>query len=521
MQSVRDQLQPAIEQAIRLHQTGRVAEAEQIYRQVLARDPENPDALHLLGLIAHHVGHASLAAELMTRAIASDPGAPVYHLNLAKVFRGAANYESALKSAMRAVELNGAFVEAHVERAACLKALGRLTEAESAARLALRFGPQSPDAHSAVGNALSDQGRLNDAIAEYEIALRLRPQFGEAVNNLGEARRRLGQYDQAERLFRRAIELTPDIGDPHMGLALTLLVRGRFEEGWREYEWRWRQISVQSRRFDRPMWAGEDLSGKTILLYGEQGLGDVIQFIRYAPMVRARGARVIIECESSLVPLIRTVDGVSDVISVGQPLPAFDVQCPVVSLPIRFQTTLATLPNQCPYVRFDPDRAAKWRAQLGLTRDTQNIGLVWAGSAIHKNDHNRSMRLADLRPLLDMSASRFVSLQLGPPAGQLAEVGEARIIDASPFIRDLGDSAALMSELDLIISVDSSPAHLAGALARPVWMLVPFIPDFRWLLDRTDSPWYPTMRLFRQPGAGDWKPVVAQVVEALRNRVAK
>ncbi len=519
MASLRDQLQPTIDHAVQLHQQGQVAAAEQIYRQVLAQDPGNPDALHLMGLIAQEAGQLAAAMELMSRAIASEPGIPLYRVNLAKVFRGANRMDDALASATRAAELNPRFVEAHVERAACLKSMGRLAEAERIARQAVQLAPDRPEPHGVLGNVYAEQGKLDAAIFEYKNALRIHPTFGESVSNLGEALRKLGRYEEAERYFRQALQLTPAVGEPHFNLAITLLVRGQFEEGWREYEWRWRQIGVHPRPFDRPGWDGSLLNGKTILLYAEQGLGDTIQFIRYAPLVREqRGAgRIIVQCERAVTKLVRTVQGVDEVVLPDAPLPPFDTHSAIVSLPMHLRTSLQTIPARVPYVSVDPAEAARWRERLSLSHDVLNVGLVWAGSAVNKNDRNRSAKLADFAALSKVPGVRWFSLQLGAPAQQLAQQKSSKwkIEDPTPEVRDFSD-AALMTQLDLIITVDTSVAHVAGALACPVWVLVPHVPDFRWLLDREDSPWYPTMKLFRQTRAGDWKAAVDRVAESLR-----
>jgi tetratricopeptide (TPR) repeat protein len=520
---LRAKLQPTVEYAIQLHQAGRVPEAERIYRQVLAQDPGNPDALHLLGLIFHHANQPAPAIDLITRAIASDPLVPLYHMNLSRVYRGAGRFTDGLASATRAIELGPRFIEAFVERAACLKALDRLDDAHAAAAAALRLAPDHPDAHGSMANVLADQGQLDAAVEHYHLALRVRPDHAEALSNYGEVLRKLARYDEAEPYFRRAIALTPDVGDPHFNLAITLLATGRFDEGWREYEWRWRQVGFQPRVFRETAWDGSDLAGKTILLWSEQGLGDTIHFIRYAPLVRDRGAaRVIVETDRPLVNLVKTVDGVGEVIPRGSPLPHFDVQCPIVSLPLRFGTTLATIPNRCPYISVDPAQSAWWRQRLNLSHEVLNVGLSWAGSPVNKNDRNRSARLSDFAPLAGVPGVRFINLQLGPPARQLADPPPAlKIDDATADVRDFSD-AALMTQLDLIVTVDTSVAHVAGALARPVWTLLPHVPDWRWMLDRDDTPWYPTMRLFRQPRRGDWASVLQRVAAELsRTRAAR
>jgi tetratricopeptide (TPR) repeat protein len=515
------QIQAVVDHAIRLHQAGRVVEAEKIYREVLRREPNQPDALHLLGLIAHHVGHAGAAELLMRRAIGVAPGVPLYHLNLAKVYRGAGHPTEALASVDRAVALDARFAEAHIERSACLLALRRPSEAEIAARRAVSLRPSDPQALGALGNALAEQGRMDQAIIEYRAALEEHPQHAETLNNLGESLRKVGQYEEAERHLRESVRLAPQVGDGHFNLSLLLLAHGRLEEGWAEYEWRWRQIGVHPPRFEQPAWDGAPLDGKSILLYGEQGLGDVIQFVRYAPLVQRerRARKVIVQCQPALMSLVKTVEGVAAVIAGDTPaeaMPAFDVHCALASLPHRFGTTIETIPNQCPYVSADSAHVRAWRERLKLTSDVRNIGLVWAGSATHRNDRNRSCRLADLAPLAKIRGVRWFSLQLGDAAQQLASSPAGMTIeDPTDGLRDFADTAALMEALDLTITVDTAPAHLAGALARPVWVMLPSVPDFRWLLDRGDSPWYPAMRLFRQRSAGDWSGVMLEVVQAL------
>ncbi|HYO10812.1 MAG TPA: tetratricopeptide repeat-containing glycosyltransferase family protein [Tepidisphaeraceae bacterium] len=520
MGSLRNQLQPAVDRAIALHQAGRVGEAEGIYRKVLQQDPRNPDALHLLGLIHHHNGDPATAIDLMTRAVRQEPAVALYRMNLAKAYRAAGLPAEAVAAAQRAVDLSPpTFVEAQVELASCLTGAGRAADAERVARNAVRVAPSSPEARSALGNALADQGQIDEAIAEYQVALRLRPDFAEAASNLGEALRKVGRYDEAERLLLAAAQLAPNVAEPHFNLSLIRLVRGDLTRGWPGYEWRWRQIGVRPRAFAQPQWDGSMLHGKSILLYAEQGLGDTIQFVRYATLVaRERAAgRVIVECDAALASLVATIEGVSDVRVKGAALPPFDVQCPLVSLPLKFGTTIQTIPGRAPYVSVDPARAVRWREELKLSQGVRNVGLVWAGSAVHKNDRNRSMRLGDLASLATVEDVRWISLQVGPASEQLRAPPPGLMIEeVGSRLTDFSDTAALVTELDLLISVDTSPAHVAGALGRPVWLLLPRVPDFRWLLDRADSPWYPSMRLFRQPAAGAWEPVVRAVAEALR-----
>jgi tetratricopeptide (TPR) repeat protein len=329
------QIQQAVDQAVALHQAGRVPEAERIYRQVLSLDPNHADALHLLGLIAHHAAHREEALKLIGRAIGVAPGVPLYHMNVSKVYRALGRLDEAVASASRAVQLNGHFVEAVVELAAALRSAGQLDEAERVSRRAVALAPDRAEAHGVLGNTLGDLGKLEEAIACYERTLRLRPGWGEAMCNLGDTLSKLGRFDESEPLLREACRLTPDVGEPFFNLSLLLLTRGDFAEGWPLYEWRWRQIGMSAPESGRPAWDGSPLDGRTILLHSEQGLGDSIQFVRYAPMLKSeRGAgRVIFACEKPLMPLMRTATGVDDVGETGGPLPAFDVHGAIASMP--------------------------------------------------------------------------------------------------------------------------------------------------------------------------------------------
>jgi hypothetical protein len=274
------------------------------------------------------------------------------------------------------------------------------------------------------------------------------------------------------------------------------------------------------RQFAQPRWKGEDLTGKTILLYAELGSGDTIHLIRYAPMIAKRSGKVIVECQQGLERFLRSVDAVQEVVAEGQPLPPFDVQCPMMSIPLEFNTTLETIPANVPYLSPPPDRVAAWRERIGDNANQLKVGLVWAGRPDHKNDRQRSIRLDQFAPLATVKSVRFYSLQKGPAAASQAAVPPPGmdLIDWTSDLHDFAETAALMMNLDLLISVDTSVVHMAGAIGKPVWVLVPFVPDFRWLLNRTDTPWYPTMRLFRQPALRDWNSVIADVTSALAQR---
>jgi tetratricopeptide (TPR) repeat protein len=470
----------AFQLAIQHQQAGRLREAEILYRQILAADPRHADALHMLGLGAFQAGRYEAAIELIRQAIASKPNYPEAYGNL-----GLALYEN-----------------------------GQVDEAVAAYRQAIALKPDYPEAHGNLGNALVEKGSLDEAVAACLQAIALRRNYPEAHYNLGGALKAKGQLEQAIAAYRRAIALRPDFADAHFNLALALLLQGNFLRGWEEYEWRWRSRDFRAARrsFPQPQWDGGPLEGRTILLHTEQGFGDTLQFIRYLPLVAQRGGRVIVRCREGLRRLLQTMGADVPILEKGEPLPAFDVHCPLLSLPRLFATDLASIPRDVPYLHADAAAAEVWRDRLADHSASLKVGLVWAGSPTHRNDRNRSTKLAGFAPLARIPGMRFVSLQKGDAAAEAKSPPEGmELSDPTEELHDFADTAALVAALDLVIAVDTSVVHLAGALGKPVWVLLPFAPDWRWLLDRSDSPWYPTMRLFRQQRAGEWDHVIAEV----------
>jgi hypothetical protein len=366
-----------------------------------------------------------------------------------------------------------------------------------------------------LGNAQARLGRHEEAATSYRQAARLRPHYPEAHSNLGNALLEVGHVEEAARCYEEALRQDPEHPSAHWNRAWLRLLCGDFERGWEEYEWRWVTGNAAPRHFRQPVWDGSALWGATILLHAEQGLGDTVQFVRYAPWVKEAGGRVVVECQARLAPLVRTVAGVDEVVEAGSTLPPFDTHAGLLSLPRIFGTSVKTLPAEVPYFTLDATRIERWRARLAQAGGFK-AGLVWAGSPTHKNEHSRSIRLSALAPLAAVSGVSLFSLQRGPQAAELASA-PFPITNLEEQNNDILDTAASLTHLDLVIAVDTMVAHLAGALARPVWTLLAYVPDFRWLLGRDDSPWYPTMRLFRQPRPGDWAAVIARVAEELRN----
>jgi len=468
-----------------------LAEAEALYRQILVIDPRHADALHLLGLLAHRAGRSDVAVELIRQAIALKPNSAETHSNLG----------------------------------IALKDQGQLDQA-----IALK--PDFTEAYYNLANALKETGQLDDSIAEYRQAIALEPDLPEAHSNLGNALRDKGQLDAAIAACRQAIALKPDLPEAHVNLAFVMLVQGDFLRGWEEYDWLWKVKDAASpqRNFTQPQWDGRPLEGRTLLLHAEQGFGDAIRFIRYLPRVARRGGNIILECQPELHRLFRTMAPDLQVVAKGQTLPAFDLHCPLLSLPRAFSTDLGKIPRTVPYLHANAAEAALWRERIagpgssispsGSDRPSGpdlKVGLVWAGNPAHTNDRNRSLKLASLAPLAEVPGVRFFSLQKGPATAEAkAVLASFDWIDAAEDLKDFADTAALLANLDLVIAADTAVVHLAGAMGRPVWTLLPFAPDWRWLLGRSDSPWYPTMRLFRQSSIGDWASVIAEVREQLQ-----
>ena len=479
--------QVTIEQAMRLalqhHQAGRIAEAEKIYRQVLTQKPNHADALHLLGVIAHQTGDLDTGIKLIQQAITINPTIADYHNNFATVLRDK----------------------------------GLRNESITALREAVRLKPDYADAFYNLAVALREKGSLDEAIGSFRQSIRLKPDFVEAYNNLGNALRHAKLLDEAIAAYRQAVLLKPDLPEAHHNLAIADLLNGDFAEGWREYEWRWQCKNFISprREFILPLWDGSELKGKTILLHAEQGFGDTIQFVRYAPIVANRGGKVVLQCQTPLLRLLQGFPGTEQVIAMNQPVPHFDTHCPLLSLPMVFNTRLETIPATIPYLQANADLSHQWSAYTGGT-DGLKVGIAWAGASGHANDRNRSLPLHVLGPLAKITGIRFFSLQKGEAAKQaLAPQPGMELIDRTAEINDFADTAALIANLNLVIAADTAVAHLAGAMGKPTWLLLPYAPDWRWLMNRDDTPWYPTMRLFRQKNLEDWPEVIERVRQAL------
>ena len=503
---------------------GLLDQAVACYQQAIALSPGYAEPHMNLGNALLQMGRPAEAISPLQKSVELKPELPMAFNSLGVALQQAGRVDEAVAAFRKALALQPDFFDAQLSLGNLLLAKGFTDEAVEAIRRATQINPAHPGAWVNLEAALQAKGLLDEAIAASRKAIELQPNFAPAHYNLGTALQKKGLFDEALAAYDKAIELQPEFAEAHMNKAWVLLIKGDCERGWPEYEWRakCRDFLAAQRNFSQPMWKGSDPAGKTILIHAEQGLGDTIQFVRYAPLLARRGARVIVECQPELKPLLQDLEGVECVISTGEPLPAFDMHVPMLSLPLAFGTTLQTVPAVSPYLKPDPERVKAWRAKLRGRRPQLRVGLAWAGNPMNPADRDRSLPLSALAPLAEVKGVTFHSLQKGERAAQAKTPPPGmKLTDLTDDIKDFADTAALMAHLDLIITVETAVAHLAGALAKPVWTLLPFMPAWRWLLERNDSPWYPTMRLFRQPSPGDWDSVVQRVAEELRRRCAE
>jgi tetratricopeptide (TPR) repeat protein len=565
------------------HQKGQYEQAEQLYRQVLALAPKHADSLHLLGLILADRGSLTQGLSLINQAIDCNPKFAAYYLNRGLIYKRLNQPNQAIEDYQRAVDIEPRMIEAYCNLGDSLFEQQRVDEAIDAYQSALKLNSRHRNACHNLGNAylekenyqqalvcyqnalaiqegpetLSNIGvtlvglnRIEEAIAYHQKAIQADPDFSKAYSNLGLALSQLNRLTEAEDCYRKALAIEPENAEFYSNLgvnykdqgkvdkalncfkkslgidpssskaqfneAISLLIRGDFNNGWQKYESRFglKERLHTDYHFSQPVWQGENFSDKTLFVYVEQGLGDTIQFIRYLPQVAERGGQIIFECQSKLIPLLKEQRHlkIDRIIPRGAPPPYFDYHIAIMSLPRIFNTTLETIPSKYAYI-IPSSRKLNCIHQ----NNHKKVGIVWAGGKQHKNDRNRSIPLNYLEPLFANKHIDFYSLQYE----RYDEIQRYdNVFDLSAHINDFSDTAAIINELDLVISVDTSVAHLSGAIGKTTWILLPFAPDFRWLLDREDNPWYESARLFRQPNIGDWKSVIRRIKDELEKLVA-
>ena len=498
---------------------GRLDDALASYDRALAARPGDAQALFNRGVTLHELKRFAEALASYDAALAASPDYAEALSNRGDALRELGRLQDALLSYDHALAARPDYAEALSNRGNVLKLLRRFDGALANYDAALRLRPDYPDALSNRAVTLQALDRLDEALASCDRALTLAPDSIAALTNRASVLQELRRFDEALATYDRAAAIAPDHAEAQINRALLLLLSGDFANGWPAYEWRRKLPSWAVRGFAQGEWSGEDIAGQRLLLHAEQGFGDTIQFARYAALAAGRGIDVVLEVQPALAPLLGGLFGL-DVVAAGRdPLPAFDRHCPLLSLPRLFATTPETIPSGAPYIVAPADRIAAWTPSL--PGEGLRVGLAWSGHPDNVRDHERSIPFARLAPLTAISGARFVSLQKdirATDADDFHSCGD--VIDLGGALRDFADTAAIIAELDLVITVDTAVAHLAGAMGKPVWVLLPRVPDFRWLLDRATSPWYPSARLFRKGQTDTWDDVIAEVANELAVRAA-
>ena len=502
------------------HRNGDIKEAQAQYQRVLRVEPSQPEALHGLGIIAFQLKKFDSASSLIGKALENKPKVPQFHYNLGLVFISLKRQKRAIQAFQEAIEINPDYADAHYNLGLALKEQHQFEEAVLNFKQVMKLTPDDADAYYNLGNTYEALDRYEAAVENYQLAIKKREGFAGAFNNLALVLKAMGRIDEAISHFREALRLQPGLAEAHWNLSLALLINGQFEEGWKEHEWRFRRgkrSTIYPHRFGIPLWDGSSFSGKRLFVHSEQGFGDTLQFIRYLPMVKSRGGTVIFETLRPLLGILNSFPGIDKLVEISpnrSHVESYDYYVPIMSLPMLFATNIPTIPSNVPYIFADPEKVEQWKNRT--SKGGYKIGIVWAGKPGHGNDKNRSCELEHFLPLARIPGIVMYGLQKGGAARQVEALGGMkRIINFDCELKDFSETAAAIENLDLVISVDTALVHLAGAMGKPVWTLLPYAPDWRWLLERKDSPWYPTMRLFRQPGRGDWGAVFDKVKDEL------
>ncbi|MEE9604259.1 MAG: tetratricopeptide repeat protein [Candidatus Scalindua sp.] len=502
-----------------LQKSGKFDEAMESHRQAIRLRPDYAKAHNNLGTAFNEQGKRNEAIASYRHALSLKPDYAEAHNNLGVALQKQEKLNEAIVSYDRAIALKPDYAEAYYNLGNTLKLHGKTDEAVKSYKQAITLDQNDAKAYINLGIVFHEQGKLDEAVAIYRHALSLKPDHAETYTNLGAVLQEQGKLDEAIASYDRSISLKPDFAEAHINKSLALLLTENFEQGWQEYEWRLRTKNRSFPTLHQPRWDGTPLNGRSILVHAEQGLGDTIQFIRYLPMVRARGGYVIFKCPPVLFRLLRNCKGFDEIIeeqiAANESAVQFDVYIPLLSLPGIFGTRPDTIPSDTPYIPVNPNLVSQWKLKLG-NNDDYKIGIVWAGNPKHKDDRKRSCSLADFAPLANIPGLVFYSLQKEPASTEACNPPEnMKLINLENELNDFADTAAVIANLDLVISVDTAVAHLAGGLGKPVWNLLFFSPDWRWLRNRNDSSWYPGMRLFRQTRLNDWAGVFEQVKKAL------
>lgn len=540
-----------LETGFKYHQMGNLAEAEALYTKILEIDPENTEANHLLGVIRHHNGDFATAIDLIGNAVQTNPGhfvahnnlgnalsssgnlvdaeksfrkalkfKPDYamaHNNLGNVLKDTRRYEEARKHYARAISLDGNYAEALANMGGVLLEAGKMDEAEQYCRRALDLNPAYAIAHTNLGNVLIEKGAYDEAERHHRKAVELSPGDAGLLNNLGNVLKVSRQFEEACEIYSQALAINPNDAKANYNLGMTHMAEGNLVEGFKGFEWRWKVGGVvENRDFAGEEWNGNPLDGRTLLVHAEQGLGDTINFCRYLPILADQGGHVAFECQPSLIELVSGMDERLTVFARGKPIPHYDlIHAPLLSLPRLVGTTIETIPADVPYLEPGLDLVEKWTGRLSEYPGLK-IGLSWRGNPVQLNDRNRSTSLEVFQRHFKGEGMHFFSLQKDRPAEE-AKLPD-HFIDLGQEFENFSDTAAAMKNLDLVISVCTAVTHMAGAVGAPTWTLLSNPCDWRWMLDREDTPWYPTMRLIRKKPGESWDGILARVAKDLKNK---
>lgn len=497
---------------------GRLAEALDAYDQALQSAPQAPGTLYNRGVVLDRLGRHEDAVASFNRALALQPRDVAALVNRGNALHALRRFAEALDSFDRALAIAPRNVEARYNRGNALLAMGRYEEALASLDATIAQHPDHADALLNRGLVLAALGRHGEALESYRRVLVIDPRRVEAHYNFGNALRALERDADAIVCYDAALALQPEHADAHWNRAWALLALGDYERGWPEHEWRSKSPRwlAPPPRSAAPRWLGEsDCRDRTLLILSEQGTGDTVQYLRYVPLLAARGARIVLELPRSLERLCAPCRKWATLAFDDEPLPPHDLQCPIASLPLAFRTTLETIPAQLPYLDADPALAAQWRETVGPAEGVLRAGLVWAGNPKQGSEPRRGIGLEPCLPLFEVAGMRWHSLQVGERAADLARLAPGAALDLSARLTDFAETAAVIANLDLVVTTDTAVAHIAGAMGKPVWVLLMFAADWRWLRGREDSPWYPSARLFRQQSPGDWRGVIARVKSEL------
>ena len=509
---------------VKLYNLGNLQEAISAFIQALEIDPDDADTYHKLGRALAAQDNMDIAIKCYRQALQIKPNASEIHFQLANALKHQDKNEEAIASYLKVIQIEPTHLQAYNNMAVAEHALGNFDDAIRHYQKALEIDSKWAEVYNNIGKAFKDMGLPENAEDCYRKAIELKPDFTEAYIELGNVFYAQCKIEDAVSNYDKALTICPEHSVAHWDRSVALLLNGNFEEGWQEFEWRSKLAQNGTNDTAIPekiYWDGSRFDGKRLFIFSEQGLGDTLQFVRYLPKVKALGGTVILGTYKPLVPLLSGFNGVDKLVEISQHhFQAFeyDLFCPILSLPGIFKTTLKTIPRDVPYLDAPPQKVSNWRRQLD--NDAFKVGIVWKGSPIHANDRNRSCDLEPFLPLVSVPGVRLYSLQKGPAIDDLKRIfPESQVKNIGPHLKDFSDTAGLLANLDLVISVDTAVVHLAGAMGLPVWTLLPFAPDWRWQLNRKDTPWYPSMQLFRQVQRGNWQTVFQQIMEKLHVQV--